>query len=162
MATFFDLEHATNCSILFLAELLLLSQKNAKLVKCLVLCFRGMCITASATLVLMECLSFAGLLTVPGVGGFGIAFINFIVPVFVLFDWILFSKKGFWHVIDPWYWLAWIVCYFTIMTLTANYLPKSTLLLYPYEFLNYPEIGLDEMAWWLAIFISLELSLLVI
>ncbi len=30
--------------------------------------------------------------------------------------------------------------------------------MYPYEFLNYPEIGLDEMAWWLAIFISLELA----
>lgn len=142
----------------FLAGIIIAISKKREAGKVPCVMLQGMCITASATLVLMECLSFAGLLTVPGVGGFGIAFINFIVPVFVLFDWILFSKKGFWHVIDPWYWLAWIVCYFTIMTLTANYLPKSTLLLYPYEFLNYPEIGLDEMAWWIAIFISLELA----
>lgn len=142
----------------FLSGIVVAISKKRETGKVPCVMLQGMCITASATLVLMECLSFTGLLTVPGVGGFGIALINFIVPVFVLFDWILFSKKGFWHVIDPWYWLAWIICYFTVMTLTANYLPESTLLLYPYEFLNYPEIGLDQMAWWVAIFVSLELA----
>lgn len=77
-----------------------------------------------------------------------------IMPVMTLLDWILFSKKGRWHVMGPFYWLALPVCYAATMIFTASFLPNTDVLKYPLAMFNY--VAFDPLtALWCAILISI-------
>ena len=57
-------------------------------------------------------------------------------------------KKGVWRAVDPWYWLALVIIYASGILLTAR---GTKELSYPYDFLNYSEIGIDIMIWWIVL-----------
>lgn len=87
----------------------------------------------------------------PSLAGFAGVLAYFIVPCLILFDWLIFSKKGQWRATDPFYWLAFPVIYACGILLSANFTTRVIMLEYPYEFLNYHVIGIDAMLWWGAI-----------
>lgn len=88
---------------------------------------------------------------IPSLAGFAGVLTYFIVPLLILGDWLLFSKKGQWRTVDPFYWLAFPVIYACGILLSANFTTRVIILEYPYEFLNYPVIGIDTMLWWGAV-----------
>ncbi len=78
------------------------------------------------------------------------------LPVLVLADWLLFTRKGHWHIIYPFYWLALPVIYasFIIFTATTSY---STGLIYPLAFLDWQNFGFLNFCTCLLIFAILIL-----
>lgn len=83
--------------------------------------------------------------------------IEFLLPILMLLEWVLFSKKGVWRYFEPFYWLAFSLIYFTAILVSAEFMPRTAPLIYSYEFVNYPVVGIDQMLWWLAIFAAIIL-----
>jgi len=77
--------------------------------------------------------------------------IGFILPILMILSWVMFSTKGKWHAYDPFYWLALLAIYFSAILVSGEFMPRSAHFAYPYEFLDYPSIGVDTMLWWFAI-----------
>lgn len=101
-----------------------------------------------------------GVVGMPGAGptGFILFLANFCVPLMILLDWILFTRKGAWRFIDPFYWLALPIIYVSYILTSAAFMPASAELIYPYGFLDFPVINLDTMLWWMAILLVLALT----
>lgn len=68
-----------------------------------------------------------------------------LVPALVLCDWLCFTKKGSWSMSYPWYWLGTIISYCCIILLTASLMPAQSDWTYPYTFLDYQRLGIDNL-----------------
>lgn len=88
---------------------------------------------------------------IPSVG-VNVILIEFILPILMIMSWVMFSVKGKWRAYEPFYWLALPVVYVALILVSGELMPRSASLVYPYEFLDYPSIGIDTMLWWFAIF----------
>lgn len=73
------------------------------------------------------------------------------LPVLVLADWLLFTHKGHWHAIYPFYWFALPVIYAAFIILTATISPDMNLA-YPLSFLDWQNFGFSDFCAYLAIF----------
>ena len=69
----------------------------------------------------------------------------FAAPVLVFADWIFFTKKGSWSLSYPFYWLGLIISYCCAILLTVEPLANQSGWDYPYAFLNYPLLGIDNL-----------------
>lgn len=88
---------------------------------------------------------------IPSVG-VNVILIEFILPVLMIMSWVMFSAKGKWRAYEPFYWLALPAVYVALILVSGELMSRSASLVYPYEFLDYPSIGIDTMLWWFAIF----------
>lgn len=79
------------------------------------------------------------------------------LPVLVLADWLLFTQKGYWHSIYPFYWLAPSAIYAAFIILTAT-ISSNTSLAYPLAFLDWQSFGFSDFCTFLAMFAILILS----
>lgn len=113
--------------------------------------FQGALTLSSLGVMIGYLLIITGHSGMPSLAGFAGVLTYFIMPCLVLFDWLIFSKKGQWRIVDPFYWLAFPVIYACGILLSANFTTRAIILEYPYEFLNYHVIGIDTMLWWGAI-----------
>lgn len=93
---------------------------------------------------------------IPSVG-MNVILIEFILPILMIMSWVMFSTKGKWRAYEPFYWLALPAVYVALILVSGELMPRSASLVYPYEFLDYPSIGIDTMLWWLAIFATATL-----
>ncbi len=87
----------------------------------------------------------------PGSGGLIGTLVDFILPLLFLFDWLLFSEKGFWRSIDPWYWLALPVALVAASLVGIQLSSATNAGRFVYPFLDYQTIGLDTMLWYFGI-----------
>lgn len=78
------------------------------------------------------------------------------LPVLVLADWLLFTRKGRWHAIYPFYWLAPSIIYAAFIILTAT-TSSSVSLAYPLAFLDWQSFGFSDFCTSLSIFAILIL-----
>ena len=88
----------------------------------------------------------AAILTPAGVGGL---IASLVLPLLIIFDWALFSAKGHWRLIDPWYWLCLPLIYFAINYLIIGATVSSEPLVYPYGFLDYLALGVIPTLIWI-------------
>lgn len=88
----------------------------------------------------------AAILTPTGVGGLIAALV---LPLLIIFDWALFSAKGHWRLIDPWYWLCLPLIYLAINYLIIGATVSSEPLVYPYGFLDYLALGVIPTLIWI-------------
>ena len=97
----------------------------------------------------------------PWLGGAygGVFVLDFLVPILTVFDWLIFSRKGDFRVYYPLYWLTLPLIFMAGMIVTSQWLPASNPLRFPYEFLNYHVVGIDQMVWWGVIISVLMLAL---
>lgn len=130
-------------------------RKPASQVTCPML--QGMLVVAGMTLLTGQIVFYALDFPRPGLGGIGASLVYYILPVLVLLDWIIFSEKGRWRAVEPLYWLSLPTVFVCGVLTTAVMMPASAHLRYPYEFLNWSEIGIDGMLWQLAIIALLML-----
>ena len=88
----------------------------------------------------------AAILTPAGVGGL---IASLVLPLLIVFDWALFSAKGHWRLIDPWYWLCLPLIYLAINYLVIGATVSSEPLVYPYGFLDYLALGVIPTLIWI-------------
>ena len=88
----------------------------------------------------------AAVLTPTGVGGL---IASLVLPLLIIFDWALFSAKGHWRLIDPWYWLCLPLIYLAINYLIIGATVSSEPLVYPYGFLDYLALGVIPTLIWI-------------
>lgn len=88
----------------------------------------------------------AAILTPTGVGGL---IASLVLPLLIIFDWVLFSAKGHWRLIDPWYWLCLPLVYLAINYLIIGATVSSEPLVYPYGFLDYLTLGVIPTLIWI-------------
>lgn len=88
----------------------------------------------------------AAILTPTGVGGL---IASLVLPLLIIFDWALFSAKGHWRLIDPWYWLCLPLIYLAINYLIIGATVSSEPLVYPYGFLDYLALGVIPALIWI-------------
>lgn len=112
---------------------------------------QGAILIAGIFLLTARLISWCGDFYLPGAGGLGSSLIEFLLPILVFCDWLVFSQKGFWRTVEPWYWLAFPALYFCFIMLTALVLPSASVLRYPYDFLDFSAVGFDTMCWSLGI-----------
>jgi len=112
---------------------------------------QGGLIVAGIMLILIRVVYYTLDSYIPGVG-INIMLIEFILPVLMIISWVMFSLKGKWRAHEPFYWLGLLASYVALILVSGELMSRSAPLVYPYEFLNYPSIGIDTMLWWLAIF----------
>ena len=98
------------------------------------------------TQVVASALPAAAILTPAGVGGL---IASLVLPLLIIFDWALFSAKGHWRLIDPWYWLCLPLIYFAINYLIIGATVSSEPLVYPYGFLDYLAFGVIPTLIWI-------------
>lgn len=79
------------------------------------------------------------------------------LPVLVLADWLLFTHKGHWRAIFPFYWLALPAIYAAFIVLTAV-TSTNVSLAYPLAFLDWQSSSLADFCATLLIFAILILS----
>lgn len=79
------------------------------------------------------------------------------LPVLLLADWLLFTRKGHWHAIYPFYWLAPSVIYAAFIVFTAA-TSSNISLAYPLAFLDWQSFGFSDFCTFLAMFAILILS----
>lgn len=79
------------------------------------------------------------------------------LPVLVLADWLLFTRKGHWRAIDPLYWLALPTIYTAFIVLTAVVSPNISSA-YPLAFLDWQNFGFPDFCAFLSMFIILILA----
>ncbi len=116
----------------------------------------GAVITTGIGLLIARIASATGAISLVGLEGFGCFLVDFLLPIGVFLDWLILVQKGSWYTVDPWYWLGLMICYAGMMILTAR---SAGDFAYPYSFLDYEEIGIDLMAWWV-ILVSLVILLI--
>lgn len=78
------------------------------------------------------------------------------LPALALADWFLFVRKGYWHTIYPFYWLALPTIYAAFIVLTATLSPDTSLA-YPLGFLDWQSFGFSDFCTFLSIFAILIL-----
>lgn len=88
----------------------------------------------------------AAILTPTGVGGL---IASLVLPLLIIFDWALFSAKGHWRLIDPWYWLCLPLVYLAINYLIIGATVSTEPLVYPYGFLDYLALGVIPTLIWI-------------
>lgn len=96
-----------------------------------------------------------GLVTTEGLMGEGVSevhgqiglLIRSILPVLVLGDWLVFSKKGQFRVVDPWYSLALPACYAAWILMSAA--DTKMTWAYPYQNFEIAAVGVPTMLSWL-------------
>lgn len=88
----------------------------------------------------------AAILTPTGVGGL---IASLALPLLIIFDWALFSAKGHWRLIDPWYWLCLPLVYLAINYLIIGATVSTEPLVYPYGFLDYLALGVIPTLIWI-------------
>ena len=88
----------------------------------------------------------AVILTPIGVGGL---IASLVLPLLIIFDWALFSAKGHWRLIDPWYWLCLPLVYLAINYLIIGATVSTEPLVYPYGFLDYLALGVIPTLIWI-------------
>lgn len=81
------------------------------------------------------------------------------IPLLAIGDWLFFTKKGDWSLSYPWYWLGIIISYCCIILLTAELLPSQNSWDYPYIFLNYSAMSIDNLLCWLLLIIVIVLTI---
>lgn len=118
---------------------------------------QGMLVVAGMTLLTGQIVFYALDFPRPGLSGLGASLVYYILPVLVLLDWIIFSEKGRWRAVEPLYWLSLPTVFACGVLTTAAMMPASAHLRYPYEFLDWTEIGIDGMLWQLAVIALLVL-----
>jgi len=115
----------------------------------------GAIILTGLMLLIGDIAAATGAFDVLGLEGIGCFLTNFLLPILIFLDWIIFVRKGTWRVIDPWYWLAWLIIYAGIIILTARGARDWP---YPYSFLDYQAIGIDIMIWWILLISVIALA----
>lgn len=137
------------------ASALLFSKRRAiGLELCPVL--QGGLIVAGITLLLVRIVCYVMDSYLPS-AGLNSLLIDLILPLLMIMSWVMFSIKGKWRAHEPFYWLAMLAAYFCAILASGEFMSRSARMIYPYEFLNYPSIGIDTMLWWLAIFVAVIL-----
>lgn len=112
---------------------------------------QGGLIVSGITLLLIRIICYAMDSYIPSAGG-NVMLSEFILPVLMIVTWVMFNQKGKWRVYEPFYWLALPGIYAFAILVSGEFMPHNARLIYPYEFLDYPSIGIDTMLWWFAIF----------
>lgn len=112
---------------------------------------QGGLIVSGITLVLIRIVGCAMDSYIPSASS-NVVLSEFILPVLMIMSWVMFSQKGKWRAHDPFYWLAFPGIYASATLVSGEFMSRTARLVYPYEFLNYPSIGIDTMLWWFAIF----------
>lgn len=107
---------------------------------------QGALVVIGIALLISRIVGATGALEITGLEGFACFLVDFLLPVIIFMDWLVFMKKGRLRIVDPWYWLALILAYAGIIILTARNAGEFA---YPYEFLDYAKIGIDTMIWWI-------------
>lgn len=74
---------------------------------------------------------------------------SYVLPTLILFDWVLFSAKGHWRFVDPWYWLCLPLIYVAVVYLIVGATVSENPLVYPYAFLDYLTFDLILTFVWL-------------
>lgn len=130
-------------AIYFLSSSLILALSNSKFAG------KNPCPAINGMLIVAFCLMSGVTLAssiyqfyLPSLDSWVIWSISLILPVLVLFDWLLFVEKGRWKIMMPFYGLALPILYIATMIFTAEMLPETTELLYPLEVLDLREFGL--------------------
>ena len=95
---------------------------------------------------------------IPGAIGWHASLIYFVLPFLVFSDWALFARKGRWHLIEPFYWLAPAIIYASLILLTADAVSRDSAFRYPVPFLDYSSLGVINMLEW---FIAIGVLLLI-
>lgn len=80
-----------------------------------------------------------------------------VIPVLLIVDWLFLSKKGSWRAVEPFYWLALPVVYVCWVLILADVWGKNAAYAYPYWFLDFHQIGIDTMLWYLAVLMVVTL-----
>ena len=112
---------------------------------------QGGLIVSGVLLLLIRVVYYALDSYIPSVG-VNVILIEFILPILMIMSWVMFSVKGKWRAYEPFYWLALPAVYVALILVSGELMSRSASLVYPYEFLDYPSIGIDTMLWWFAIF----------
>lgn len=111
---------------------------------------QGTLIIAGITLMITFIVCYAMDSYIPVVA-INVILIDFILPIAMVVSWVMFSEKGRWRAYDPFYWLGLIAAYASIILFTGEFMSRTARYVYPYEFFDYPAIGIDIMLWWFAI-----------
>lgn len=139
-------------AIYFLLSALILAisrKRNAGQLPCPM--FEGMLIITFSLLCVTAMVYHLQGLNFPGASGWHASLIYFVLSFLVLSDWVLFTKKGQWRLVDPFYWLSPAIIYASLIILTAIQFPASDPLRYPVSILNFYDNGLVEMLLWIAL-----------
>ena len=75
---------------------------------------------------------------------------SLVLPLLILFDWILFSKKSTWRFVDPWYWLCLPLVYLALNYFLIGTTVSDQPLVYPYGFMDYLTMGVTPTLIWTA------------
>ena len=75
---------------------------------------------------------------------------SLVLPLLILFDWILFSKKSTWRFVDPWYWLCLPLVYLALNYFLIGTTVSDQPLVYPYGFMDYLTMGVIPTLIWTA------------
>lgn len=118
---------------------------------------QGALLISGFTLLVLHviCLSYG--ISLPSSSGLIGTLVNFILPLLFLFDWLLFSEKGFWRPIDPFYWLVLPVSFIAVSLIIIHLSSVTDNERFVYPFLDYAAIGLDTMLWYFGIAATLIL-----
>lgn len=111
---------------------------------------QGALIVSGITLLLIRIICYAMDSYIPS-AGVNVVLSDFILPVLMIMSWVMFSQKGKWRAYEPFYWLAFPAIYASMILVSGEFMSHTARLVYPYEFLDYPAIGIDTMLWWFAI-----------
>lgn len=112
---------------------------------------QGALIIAGITLLILQFVCFSHNISIPSSTGLIGTLVNFVLPLLFLFDWLLFSEKGFWRPIDPLYWLALPTCFVAVSLIIIQLTTHTDSTRFVYPFFDYPNIGFDTMLWYFAI-----------
>ena len=75
---------------------------------------------------------------------------SLVLPLLILFDWVLFSKKSTWRFVDPWYWLCLPLVYLALNYFLIGTTVSDQPLVYPYGFMDYLTMGVIPTLIWTA------------
>ena len=75
---------------------------------------------------------------------------SLVLPLLILFDWTLFSKKSTWRFVDPWYWLCLPLVYLALNYFLIGTTVSDQPLVYPYGFMDYLTMGVIPTLIWTA------------
>lgn len=120
--------------------------------------FQGGLIIAGIILAIFHVVFEINHISALGLSDAGMVLVIFLIPVLIFLDWILFTKKGYYRTIDPFYWLALPAIYASWILLSAELTSGGDAFCYPYGFLDFYQVGLDTMLLWLAIIAVVALA----
>lgn len=95
---------------------------------------------------------FASEIEHPMITGLMAALVYVTLPILAVGGWLLFSKKGAWHLISPFYWLALPLTYVGFILFSTEVSSANLDLPYPLPFLDYQNYDLANLFTWLLFF----------